>query len=355
MRIAKLREKMQEQDLDGMLISDPQNRRYLSGFTGSTATLLVTAEQQLIMVDFRYFERAERESPAWAQVRVTGKTIETLAEMVRLSGARRLGFEADHVTVAQLHEMEGVAGDVELAPTEQFVLPMRAVKDEGEVAAIRAAIACSDAAFAHLCEVIRPGMTEIEVAWTLESYMRQHGASELAFPTIVGAGPNGAMPHATSSDRPIRAGEPIVIDFGATVNGYRSDITRTICLGEPEDAHYMDIWNLVLEAQQAAEAQIVPGMLGKEADAIARDLFAAAGYVEEFGHGLGHGVGLNIHEGPFVGRLSDKDVLQPGMVFTVEPGLYLPGRFGVRIEDVVLLREDGCEVLTKAIKEAVLQ
>ncbi|MBN1933621.1 MAG: aminopeptidase P family protein [Anaerolineae bacterium] len=355
MRIIKLREKMQKQGLDGMLITDPQNRRYLSGFTGSTATLLVTAEQQFIMVDFRYFERAERESPQWAQVRVTGKTSEALADMVRLSGARQLGFEADHVTVAQWEEMRGVVGGVELAPTKQFVLPMRAIKDEGEVAAIQAAIACSDAAFARLCQVIRPGMTEIEVAWTLESYMRQHGASELAFPTIVGAGPNGAMPHATSSERPIRAGEPIVMDFGATVDGYRSDITRTICLGKPEDAHYLEIWNLVLQAQQAAETHIKPGMTGQQADAVARDLFVTDGYGEQFGHGLGHGVGLNIHEGPRLGKLADEDVLQPGMVFTIEPGLYLPGWGGVRIEDVVLLREDGCEVLTGAVKEPVLE
>ncbi len=354
MRIENLRNKMREQGLDGMLITDPYNRRYLSGFTGSTATLLVTATQQLIMVDFRYYERAEYEAPAWTQVRVTGKTTEALAEMVRLAGVRRLGFEADHVTVAQLKEMQGAVGDVEWVPTEKFVLPMRMIKEETEVAAIGRAIACADAAFAYLCQIIRPGMTEREVAWMLESYMRQHGASELAFPTIVGAGPNGAMPHATAGDRPIRPGEPVVIDFGATVDGYRSDITRTICLGRPEDEQYLEVWKLVLQAQQAAEAQIRPGMTGRQADALARDLLVAAGYGEHFGHGLGHGVGLEIHEGPRVSRLSDDETLRPGMVFTVEPGLYLPGRFGVRIEDIVLLRPEGCEVLTGAVKEPVI-
>lgn len=353
-RLDNLRQKIETQGLDGILITDPYNRRYLSGFTGSTATLLVTATQQLILVDFRYFERAERESPTWTQVRVTGKTMEALAEMVRLAGVRRLGFEADHVTVAQLKEMQGAVGEVELVPTEKFVLPMRMVKEEGEIAAIKRAIACADAAFAHLCTIIRPGMTENQVAWELESYMRQHGASEVAFPTIVGAGANGAMPHATAGDRPIQAGEPIVIDFGATVDGYRSDITRTVCLGQPHDAQYLEIWNLVLQAQQAAEAQIRPGMTGKQADALARDLFAAAGYVEEFGHGLGHGVGLEIHEGPRLSKLAEDEELKPGMVFTVEPGLYLPGRFGVRIEDIVLLGQDGCQVLTGAEKQAIV-
>ena len=353
MRIDKLRQELRARDLDGILITDPQNRRYLSGFTGSAATLLITAERKMIQVDFRYFERAGRESPDWEQVRVTSTKQEALADMVAQSGVRRLGFEANHVTVAQLAEMQGIVGDVELLPTQKVVLTLRQFKDEDEIAAITAAIACSDAAFAHLCRIIHPGMTESEVAWALESHMRQNGASATSFTTIVGSGPNGAMPHATSSERAIRAGEPIVIDFGAVVDGYCSDITRTICLGECDD-RYDEIWQLVLEAQLAAEAQIRPGMTTQEADAIARDLFVRVGYGDYFGHGLGHGVGLAIHETPTVNRQPSDDLLQPGMVFTIEPGLYLPDWGGVRIEDIVLMRQNGVQVLTRAVKEPVL-
>jgi Xaa-Pro aminopeptidase len=353
MRVKKLREKMQRHDLDGLLITDPANRRYLSGFTGSTATLLVTADQTMIMVDFRYFERAELEAPGWEQVRVTTGRREALVDMVRLAGVRRMGIEADHMTVAQWREAQDDLTEVELVPVKEFVLPIRAIKEEQEIQTIRAAVGCADAAFAHVCQVIRPGMTEREVAWELEKHMREHGASGPSFPFIVGSGPNGAMPHATSSERVIQVGEPIVMDFGAIVDGYCSDITRTVCLGECSE-RYRDTWQLVLEAHLEAKEGIRPGMTGQEADAIARDLFAKAGFTEAFGHGLGHGVGLNIHEKPFMSRLSKDDVLETGMVLTVEPGLYFSGWGGVRIEDIVIVRQDGVEVLTKAAKEPVL-
>jgi Xaa-Pro aminopeptidase len=336
-----------------MLITDPLNRRYLSGFTGTTATLLITASSKMIMLDFRYFERAEREAPDWDQVRVTGTRREALVDMVRRSGAKRLGIEADHMTVAQWDEIKEDLADLILEPLLKFVSPMRAIKQESEIEAIKAAVACADAAFAHLCGVIRPGMTELEAAWELESHMRQNGASGASFPFIVGSGPNGAMPHATSSDRALRVGEPIVMDFGAVVDGYCSDITRTICLGRCSE-RYRNIWQLVLRAQLAAQEGIRPGMTAQEADAIARGIFAQAGYVDEFGHGLGHGVGLNIHETPFMNKLSEDDTLEPGMVLTVEPGLYFPGWGGVRIEDIVVVRKHGIEVLTRASKEPVL-
>jgi len=211
-----------------MLITDPLNRRYLSGFSGTAGVLLVTAERALLAVDFRYFERAAREAPEWEQVRVSSTYPEAIGRMVAEAEVRTLGIEAEHVTVARLQELQENAPRAELVPIKGVVAAMRAVKDESEVAAICAAVACADAAFAHLCGVIQPGMTERQVAWELESHMRQHGASAASFTIIVGAGPNGAMPHATSSDRPIQAGEPIVMDFGAVVDGYCSDITRTL-------------------------------------------------------------------------------------------------------------------------------
>jgi Xaa-Pro aminopeptidase len=353
MRLEKLRQALAERELEGMLITDPLNRRYLSGFGGTAGWLFVTAERATLAVDFRYYERAAREAPGCEQVHVTGPYKVALAEMVAQTRIKRLGIEGDHVTVSQFEELRSEVPEVELVPVDKMVLPMRAVKDEGEIDAIRAAVACSDAAFAHLCHVIRPGMTEAQVAWELESYMRQHGASALSFPTIVGSGPNGAMPHATSSERVLQPGEPIVMDFGAVVQGYCSDITRTLCLGEA-DERYASIWGLVLEAQRAVEERLRPGMSGQEADAIARDLFAEAGHGDRFGHGLGHGVGLAIHEEPRLSRLSPDAILEPGMVFTVEPGLYFPGWGGVRIEDMVVMRGEGVEVLTRAAKEPVV-
>jgi Xaa-Pro aminopeptidase len=255
--------------------------------------------------------------------------------------------------VAQYEEVQTKGPDLTLVPVEKMVLPLRAVKDRGEVRVISAAVACADAAFAHLCQVIRPGMTEAQIAWELESHMRQHGASAISFPTIVGSGPNGAMPHATASERVVGEGEPIVLDFGAIVDGYCSDITRSFCLGRADD-RYHEVWQWVLEAQRTVVEQLRPGMNGKEADAIAREVFRQVGQEDRFGHGLGHGVGLAIHEDPRMGRLSEEYVLEPGMVITVEPGLYYPGWGGVRIEDIVVIGENGVEVLTQAAKEPVI-
>jgi len=353
MRLETLRHKIADAEIDGMLITDPLNRRYLSGFSGSAGWLLVTAAQALLATDFRYYERAAREAPDWEQVHVRTTYPDALVEMVAMAGVERLGFESDHLTVAQFKELREKLPATTPVPIEKLVLSMRAVKEEAEIAALRSAIACSDAAFAHLCTIIEPGMTEVQVSWELESYMRQHGASATSFPTIVGSGPNGAMPHATATERTIQAGEPIVIDFGAVVDGYCSDITRSFCLGSA-DERYHETWQLVLEVQQAVVRALRPGMNGVEADALARDVFEAAGQGAYFGHGLGHGVGLQIHEEPRMGRLEAGHVLQPGMVITVEPGLYYPGWGGVRIEDVVVVREDGVEVLTGAAKEPVV-
>ncbi|HUT18687.1 MAG TPA: Xaa-Pro peptidase family protein [Anaerolineae bacterium] len=352
-RLDALRGQIEAEGLDAVLISDPINRRYLSGFTGSAGWLLVTAERTLLILDYRYYERAAREAPAWEQVRVATTHEDALFEAARDLGIGHLGVEGDHLTVSQYGRLqEGLPG-VTLAPLDKLVLTMRQVKGEGELGKIRAAVRCADQAWAHLCQVIHPGMREDGAAWALESHMRQHGASAVSFPTIVGSGPNGAMPHATAGDRLLREGEPIVIDFGALVDGYCSDITRTICLGTP-DEHYLELWHLVLETQAHVEAQLRPGMTAKEADALARDRFVAAGYGDAFGHGLGHGVGLAIHEEPFLSRRGDDTILSPGMVLTVEPGLYLPGWGGVRIEDMVVLREEGAEVLTQAPKEPLV-
>jgi len=354
-RLSALRRKLAEQNLDAILITQPENQRYLSGFTGSAGVLLISQDQAIIATDFRFFEQVARQALDFQLAKVEGKFAALLPQLVEQVEAKRVGFESAHLTFDQHREWAEVAEGFELVPTKDIVEDLRAVKDEDELNTIKKAVALSDAAFAHILGSIEPGMTERDVAWELESYMRTHGAEKVAFDLIIGAGPNGAMPHATVSDRAIQAGEPIVIDLGAALDGYHSDLTRTICLGEPDDK-LREIYGLVLRAQLAAEdwiEGIKPGMTGKEADVIARRVIEEAGYGEQFGHGLGHGVGLAIHEKPTLGKLSE-DVLKPGMVVTIEPGIYIPGWGGVRIEDMVVLREGGVEVLSQATKEPIV-
>jgi len=348
MRLTKLREILTNEGLDAILITQPENRRYLSGFTGSTGVLLISQEQAVLATDFRYYEQVEKQAPDFRLAKVTARFETLLPELIQQVGAKTVGFESTHLTVDQHQQWQEVAEGFELLPTRELVERIRAVKDEGELGKIKKAIALSDEALAHIAGFIEPGMTEKEVAWELEVFMRTRGAEKLAFDTIVGSGPNGAMPHATVSERVIQAGEPIVIDMGAMVDGYNSDLTRTICAGRADDK-FKEIHAIVLEAQLTAERDIRPGMQGKQADGIARQVIEQAGYGENYGHGLGHGVGLAVHEKPGVGRLSE-DVLEPGMVFTVEPGIYLPGWGGVRIEDIVVMKEDGVEVLTQVSK-----
>ena len=348
MRLTKLRATLAKHDLDAVLISQPENRRYLSGFTGSAGWLILSAERAVLATDFRYYEQVGREAPGFELAKVKGKFPELLPGLLADVGARRLGFESQHLTVDQHSTWSAAAGTVEWVPLKQIVEPIRAVKDEAEIEAMRRSVALTDAAFAHLLEVIGPGMTEREAAWAIETYMRTHGASKVAFDLSVAAGPNGALPHARAGDHALQPGEPIVVDIGCVLDGYCSDMTRTFCLGQPSPK-YLEVWDLVLRAQEAAEAVIRAGVSGVEADAAARDLITAAGYGEHFGHGLGHGVGLAVHESPWASRLSE-DALEANMTLTVEPGIYLPGAFGVRLEDLVIIREQGIEILTNSPK-----
>ncbi len=350
MRLATLRKSLTEHDLDAILVSQPENRRYLSGFTGSAGWLFISAERAILATDFRYFEQVGREAPDFQLAKITTSLDKQLPELVADLDIQRLGFESQHVTVDQLHSWAQAAEGVEWVPLKDTVETIRAVKDKHEIEALRRSVALTDAAFAHMLEVIEPGMTEQAVAWEIETYMRTHGASKVAFDLTVAAGPNGALPHARAGDHIIQPGEPIVVDIGCVVDGYCSDMTRTFCLGEPS-AKYLEVWNIVLQAQEAAEAIIRAGLSGVEADSAARDVIADAGYGEYFGHGLGHGVGLAVHESPRASQLSDH-TLEAGMTLTVEPGIYLPGEFGVRIEDLVIVREEGVEILTGTPKTA---
>jgi Xaa-Pro aminopeptidase len=356
MRLARLRESMALNSLDVMLITQPENRRYLSGFTGSAGVLIVTAERQAIATDFRYYDQVHSQCPDWELIQVgydfVGKMLDTLRDL-RLGGLL-VGFEAGHVSVEQLQSWErALEAYVRLTNTTNMIEDMRMSKDEGEILAIRRAVAVADEALAHIYDWMQPGMTERQVAWELESTMRTCGATKVSFEIIVASGPNGALPHLRPTDRMIQAGEPVVMDLGCVVDGYCSDITRTVCLGEPKDDQYLEIWNLVLRAQERAESGLKPGITGLDGDELARDVIVEAGYGDCFGHGLGHGVGLAIHENPRLGFLYPGQI-PPGAVVTVEPGVYVPDWGGVRIEDMVVVAESGVEVLTNAAKVPVL-
>ncbi|MBI3980217.1 MAG: aminopeptidase P family protein [Chloroflexi bacterium] len=352
-RLARLRAVLAERDLPAILVSNPQNRRYLSGFTGSAGFLAITADRAVLATDFRYVEQAGQQAPGFSVFRIERTLTPHFADLVRLLGVRRLAVESSHLTVAAFADLAGAATEAgaELVPVAGLVEDLRKTKDAAELAGLERAIAVADAAFAEVSRRIAPGMTERQVAWELEKHMREGGAEAVAFEIIVASGPNGALPHARPTDRPIGLGEPVVIDMGAQVNGYCSDMTRTIVLGEPDDT-FRRVYRIVDRAQQAGATGIRPGMSGADADRLARAIIAGAGYGEQFGHGLGHGIGLAVHELPTL-RSTSEDVLAAGMVFSVEPGIYLPGWGGVRIEDLVVLEAGGPRTLTRSAKLAL--
>ena len=358
-RIERVRGTLEEQQLDALLVEGAAGRRYLSGFTGSAGWLLISRERAILFSDSRYTIRARREAPAFEFVQVSdlAPLPAQLAEQVRALGLRRIGFEAEHATVASFGRLERALADagaaVEWVPTEGLVRKLRQIKDAAEIATLRRAIQITDDAFAAVRPRLRPAMRERDVAWELEKAMRERGADGLAFSIIVAAGPNGAQPHAQAGDEPLGVGRPVVMDFGALLDGYHADMTRTVILGAADD-RFRHIYAIVAEAERVAASGVRVGMLGRDADALARDVIAAAGYGDNFGHGLGHGVGLEIHEGPSL-RLLNAEPLAAGSVFSIEPGIYLPEWGGVRIEDLVLLTDAGPEVLTRSPKEPVVE
>ena len=352
-RIDGLLRQLPERELDAMLISAPENRCYLSGFTGSAGYLLLSDRQSVLVTDSRYTEQATSQAPEYRVLQVRGGW-DWLIEWLNETGVTRLGFESQNMTVASYNNLlESLKEDenlknVSVVPTTGIAEEQRTIKDEDELSFLQKAIDASDGAMEAVCPEIKEGMTEKEVAWRMEVSMREFGADGISFDTIVAAGPNGAMAHHRPSDRPIGRGEPIVIDMGAKVGGYCSDITRTVVVGEPDDT-FRKIYDIVLGAQLTAINTVQAGMTGEECDGLARTVIAEAGHGDDFGHSLGHGVGLAVHENPRVAPRST-DVLTTGTVFTVEPGIYLSGWGGVRIEDIVVLGSEGASALSKASK-----
>ena len=352
-RLERLRTKLEEKGLDAILISSAENRQYISGFTGSAGYLVASGDNAVLATDFRYTEQAGLQAPEF-EVRRSGGDWSWLVDLLKEGGVKKIGFESHQMTVAGYGHIATALGGLPsadrptLVATTGIVEGLRTIKDQEELVLMQKAIDTADAAMEAVSPTIRPGETEREVAWRLEKAMRELGADSLSFDTIVAAGPNGAMPHHRPSDRAVSDGEPIVIDMGAKVGGYCSDITRTFCVGTPDET-FRKIYDIVLGSQLTAIATVRAGMSGGEADDLSRVVIAEAGYGENFGHSLGHGLGLVVHEYPRVSPKSE-DALEEGTVFTVEPGIYLSGWGGVRIEDVVLLEKDGARVLSKAAK-----
>ncbi|GMA16578.1 aminopeptidase P family protein [Deinococcus metallilatus] len=344
-QLDQLRAAMKAAGVDALWVSNPANVRALSGFSsGQDGKVLVTGDGATLYTDARYTVQAQEESQVPQVIARPPETYQDAAQKVK--GAR-VGFEAEHLTVAGLEALRE-HWDAALVPTRGLVEGVRLVKSPQEVQAIREAQAVADRVFGEVRPMIRAGVRELDVALALEMGLRRAGA-EVGFDVIVASGPRGAMPHGVASERVIEDGDLVTIDFGARVNGYHSDMTRTVAVGTPSE-DLRRVYNAVLEAEEAAVAAVRPGARTGDLDALARGILERHGLAEAFAHSLGHGVGLNIHEGPSL-RKGSEDVLEPGMVVTVEPGAYLPGVGGVRLEDLVLVTEDGHEVLSRAPKE----
>ena len=354
-RLQKLRQSLAEKEIEAILISQPENRYYLSGFDGSSGFLLITPEKTVLATDFRYLEQAKNQTAEYEIFQISNDIAEWFPQLVTSLRLKRLGFEAKHITFAMYHQFSEVLEEMEyqlgMIPVDSLVESLRAIKEPEEIELITKAVAISDTAFEHIEDKIHTGMSEKEVAWEIEKLLREQGSQAIPFDIIVASGPNSALPHAKPSSRTINSGEPIVIDIGAKVEGYSSDLSRTICLGSPDDT-FNKVYQAVLEAQSVAITQTEEKMTGDQADGLARTVIEQAGYGNAFGHGLGHGIGLAPHESPRLGPNST-DELTSGMVFTIEPGIYLPGWGGVRIEDTVAMESGKIRVISKARKIGV--
>nr|WP_302599277.1 aminopeptidase P family protein [uncultured Cellulosilyticum sp.] len=355
-RITTLLNKMKALNLDAILVGSKANRMYLSGFTGSSAMLYISEKKQVIITDFRYMEQVSIQCPNFESLNQgTLGLIGSALKIAQEEGAKRIGFESEHTVYSTYLELAKNT-EFEFVPTDKLIEEARQIKDEEELKKLTEAERIGDLAFEGIVPFIeakwRNGLTENDIALELERIMRKNGASGTSFDSIVAGGAKSSLPHAVPGDVTLKEGDFVVMDFGCIYEGYCSDMTRTILIGEPTNKH-LEIYNTVLKAQKAALEQIKPGMTGQEVDKIARDIITAAGYGDCFGHGLGHGVGIDIHESP---RFSpaEKAVIKAGMVMTVEPGIYVPGFGGVRIEDMVIVTENGILNVTHSPKELII-
>ena len=353
-RLKRVQEEISTRPFDTLMVLIGENRRYISGYAAddgqfdeTAGILLISENKALLLTDSRYDLQATQEAPQFDVIRYEKGLYKEMPYFLESMQTRVLGFESVRLSYSQFLKMDKAlkeAGmEIELVPVEELVENFRLQKDEQEIALIKKALNLSESVFIDFLPAIKPGVTEKSLAWLLEAKLKEAGAEGLSFPTIVASGPNSAKPHAEPTDRPLETGEPIMFDFGIRLEGYCSDMTRMVILGEP-DATYQTIYNAVLTAQQNATETIKAGANSKLVDAVAREHIDLQGYKGKFGHGLGHGVGLAIHEAPRLSPLSET-TLQAGTVVTVEPGIYLSDWGGIRLENMVVVREQGAEVL----------
>ncbi|WP_088041692.1 Xaa-Pro peptidase family protein [Bacillus sp. EAC] len=350
-KINKLREALIEKGLDALLITSTYNRRYMTNFTGSSGVALITKEKALFITDFRYIEQATSQCEGFEIVKHEGLISSEVASQVEKNGVAKLGFEQDHMTFSEYGTYRTVV-KADLVPVTGLIENLRLIKTDAEISVIKEASKIAEAAFDHILGFIRPGLTELEVSNELEFHMRKLGATSSSFDIIVASGARSALPHGVASDKVIETGDFVTLDFGAYYKGYVSDMTRTVSVGEP-NPELKKIYDIVLEAQLRGVNGIQAGITGKQADDLTRDYITEKGYGEYYGHSTGHGIGLEVHEGPGLSFRSDL-VLQPNMIVTCEPGIYIPNLGGVRIEDDLIVKNGGNENLMSSPKNLII-
>lgn len=348
-RVESLRKLLAEGGHAAVFITNPVNVSYVSGFSGTAGSLLVTEKKAYLLTDFRYLEQARSQAGDFEVVDIKNAPGKLTAALLSAESVASLAVEAEHMTVDAYGKLSADLSGIALAAIPTPVAALRKVKTAEEIEAIATAVRLGDKAFCHILKQIKAGVREREIALELEFFMRRNGASGLSFEMIVASGNRSALPHGAASDKPLAHGDAVVLDFGCIVNGYCSDLTRTVFIGETTKKQ-RETYQAVLDAQLAALQELRPGLTGREADAPARRSLAGKGLSEYFGHGLGHGLGREVHEAPRLSPVSE-EMLTAGMVVTVEPGVYLAGEFGVRIEDVAVLEEHGARLLTESSKE----
>ena len=350
-RLIRLRKYLREQGLDGVVVSKLENLHYFSGFTGDDSMLVIGMNTAQLVTDFRYVEQAAEEAPDFQVKKQEKGLLKRVAEIINEDGLSKVGFEGGSLCYDWHRKIAGQLHDVDFTHSVSLD-SLRQVKSQEELACIRRAMEIGDEAFEYILTYIRPGISELDVAAALENCMRQKGSQRPSFDTIVASGKRGSLPHGTATEKLINVGEFVTMDYGAVYKGYHSDMTRTVCMGRADEKQ-RHVYSTVLKAQELGVSLVQPGASGKEVDRLVRQQIAEAGYGRYFGHGLGHSVGLEIHEEPRLSPSSTCEALAENMLVTVEPGIYIPDWGGVRIEDTVVVKEGGCEILTHSPKELI--
>lgn len=351
MKLTKLRKALIDNQVDAILITNEYNRRYMTGFTGTAGVAIVSQNDAVFITDFRYTEQAAEQVKDFRIEQHKGTIFEEVAKQVALMGAKTIAFEKDAMHYGT-YEVYKAAVKADFVPLSGVIEKIRLIKSQEEINIIKVACEIADNAFTHILNFIKPGITELDVSNELEFFMRKQGATSSSFDIIVASGLRSALPHGVATKKIIETGDFVTLDFGAYYNGYISDITRTVAVGQPSEK-LVEMYNAVLESQLLALEKVGPGMTGAEADAVSRDYLKSKGLGEAFGHSLGHGIGLEVHEGPGLNFRSEV-VLEPNMTVTIEPGAYIPGVGGVRIEDDILITETGNEILNHSDKQLII-